>query len=384
MTGIYIHIPFCKKVCYYCDFHFTVSFIQKDAVLDAILKEIELRQDYLPSRHIDTIYFGGGTPSVLSKNEIRRVLDKINKLFNISSDAEITLEANPDDLSGPYLRDLNQIGFNRLSIGIQSFFDEDLNWMNRRHSGNEAEQAVKLSQDEGFTNMNIDLIYGLPQLSGERWKQNMEKFLTLGIPHLSAYHLTIEPKTVFGYYKRKGKLTEIDEEKSIEQYNDLINFMKSNGFEHYEISNFCKDGLYSKHNTNYWKQGHYLGIGPSAHSFNGTSRQWNVRVNSQYIEAIAKGLPFYEKEQLSDEERFNDFLLTGLRTIWGVNLEVIRNQFGDFFLAHLEKELHKISDTKYIYQNGNYIRLTEAGMFVSDSIISKLFCVLNKKGTKVS
>ena len=375
MTGIYIHIPFCKKVCYYCDFHFTVSLVQKKALIETIIKEIEIRKDYLRSQTIDTIYFGGGTPSVLSITEIGSILQKINELFNVSQTAEITLETNPDDLTPQYLQELRNLGFNRLSIGIQSFFDDDLKWMNRRHTAVEAENSVKLSQDMGFKNINIDLIYGLPQLSLERWEQNLKKFLALDVPHLSAYHLTIEPKTVFGYYKRKGRLTEIDEEMSLQHYKLLIKTMKSNAFEHYEISNFCRDGLYSQHNTNYWKQGHYLGIGPSAHSYNGLSRQWNVSVNSDYIDAIKGGTSFFEVEQLTDKDKFNDYILTGLRTAWGINLEVVRNTYGEVFSNHLKKELTQYIDTAYIKRNHQTISLTEEGMFISDKIISELMYI---------
>lgn len=372
MRGIYIHIPFCKKVCYYCDFHFTVSFLQKDAIVASIIKEIELQQHYLDLKQIDTIYFGGGTPSVLSVQEIDSILQKINRLFIINGDAEVTLEANPDDLTTSYLEDLRRLGINRLSVGVQSFFDEDLKWMNRRHSGNEAENAIKMCQDNGFTNLNLDLIYGLPQLSAERWEQNLQKFIDLGVPHLSAYHLTIEPKTVFGYYKRKGRLTEIEEEMSLQHYRLLIETMKANAYEHYEISNFCKEGAYSRHNTNYWKQGHYLGVGPSAHSFNGVSRQWNVSVNSDYINAIKEGTLFYEAEQLSEKDKFNDYLLTGLRTKWGIDLNAIQALYGNTYIKHLEKEIPRYIRTSHMFVDNGKAYLTEKGMFISDTIIAVL------------
>jgi putative oxygen-independent coproporphyrinogen III oxidase len=375
MNGIYIHIPFCKKVCYYCDFHFTVSLKQKDAIIDSILKELEIRKDYLGNKVISTVYFGGGTPSILSLSELDGILQKISSLFTIEQTAEITLEANPDDLNEEYLVDLKRLGINRLSIGVQSFFDEDLTWMNRRHNVNEAENCIKLSQDKGFSNLNIDLIYGLPQMTVERWQQNLHTFISLDVPHLSAYHLTIEPKTVFGYYKRKGRLTEVDEEISLKHYDILVDTMSTNNFEHYEISNFCKDGRYSRHNTNYWKAGHYLGIGPSAHSFNGTSRQWNVSVNSDYINAIAKGEAFYEVEKLSENEKFNDYLLTGLRTQWGIDLSYIKKAFGDQYFNYLEKVLSGIIDNKTVKRDQDIVRLTDRGMFLSDNIIAGLFMV---------
>lgn len=375
MNGIYIHIPFCKKVCYYCDFHFTVSLKQKDALLDSILKELEIRKDYLGNNSINTIYFGGGTPSILSVSELSGILQKINSLFSIETNAEITLEANPDDLNAEYLKDLKSLGINRLSIGIQSFFDEDLKWMNRRHNASDAENCIKLCQDSGFSNMNIDLIYGLPQLTVERWQQNLNTFISLDVPHLSAYHLTIEPKTVFGYYKRKGRLTEIDEEISLKHYDLLVNTMNTNNYEHYEISNFCKDGKYSRHNTNYWKAGRYLGIGPSAHSFNGTSRQWNVSVNSDYINAINKGETFYEIEKLAENDKFNDYLLTGLRTKWGIDLNFIAKTFGSQYINHLERELIRIVDNDKVTRDKDIVRLTDRGMFLSDNIIAGLFMV---------
>ena len=374
MNGIYIHIPFCKKVCYYCDFHFTVSFSQKEALLEAIIKEIEARKEYLGSGLVSTIYFGGGTPSVLSIDELERILQKIHLLFHVDESAEITLEANPDDLTQAYLQDLRKIGVNRLSIGVQSFFDEDLTWMNRRHTSQEAENCIKLSKDCGFNNINVDLIYGIPQLTDKRWQQNLDKFIAMDVPHLSAYHLTIEPKTVFGYYKRKGRLTEIDEEMSLWHYKTLIENMSANGFEHYEISNFCKDGRYSRHNTNYWRSGCYLGVGPSAHSYNGSSRQWNVSVNNDYITAINKGVSFFEIEQLTNKEKFNDYLLTGLRTKWGIDLDFIKNSFGEEYLKIIDKELIRFSNSTYIFRNNKNVRLTEEGMFVSDKIIAELFC----------
>jgi oxygen-independent coproporphyrinogen-3 oxidase len=374
MNGIYIHIPFCKKLCYYCDFHFTVSLKNKDKLIEAIIKELEIRKDYLGLRtEINTIYFGGGTPSVLTSTELEKILTAIHQRFIISNDAEITLEANPDDLNAEYLSSLGKLGINRLSIGIQSFFDEDLQWMNRRHNAEEALRSIKLSQDAGFNNMNIDLIYGIPGLTNKRWEQNLEQFLLLNVPHLSAYHLSIEPKTVLGHYKKQGKVTEISEEQSFEQYTMLTETMSANGYEHYEISNFCKNGYYSRHNTNYWKQGYYLGVGPSSHSFNGSSRQWNVAVNSDYIAALKNGASFYEIENLTKMEMFNDYLLTGLRTKWGINLDDIRTVFGDQYLRHIQKELKKSFGSGHVNVHGNNVCLTDKGLFISDKIISGLF-----------
>lgn len=375
MNGIYIHIPFCKKVCCYCDFHFTVSLKLKDKVLESIGKELFQRKSYLPSKAIDTIYFGGGTPSILTISEISSLLNHINKHYSVSGNPEITLEANPDDITFEYLTGLKAIGINRLSIGVQSFADEDLLWMNRRHSATEAITSIKLAQDAGFNNINLDLIYGLPNLTNDRWKKNLDTFLSLQVPHLSAYHLTVEPKTVLGYYKRIGKMREIDEKDSIAHYSYLVETMKANDYLHYEISNFCTEGNFSKHNTNYWKQGTYIGLGPSAHSCNGYSRQWNTSVNSQYIEAIEKNQSYFEIEQLTENERFNDYLLTHLRTMWGANFEKIRSQFGIQYISHLKKELEKYTHSPLLTISDESVSFTEQGMFVSDRIISELFLV---------
>jgi oxygen-independent coproporphyrinogen-3 oxidase len=375
MNGIYIHIPFCKKVCFYCDFHFTVSFKQKDRLINAIIREVNLQKDYLVKNSIETIYFGGGTPSMLDIIDIAKILNQIYKYFSVAPDAEITLEANPDDLNKSYLQELKNLGVNRLSIGVQSFFDEDLKWMNRRHNSHEAEHSIKLSQDCGLSNLNVDLIYGIPGLTDKRWKQNLDFFLRMNVPHLSAYHLTIEPKTVFGYYKRKGRLTEISENESISHYEMLINTMKLHKYQHYEISNFCLNDYMSRHNTNYWNSGKYLGIGPSAHSFNGTSRQWNSSVNTKYMNGLENDESFFEIEMLSETDRFNDYLLTGLRTAKGVNKEEILKRFGNKYLEHFEKELNKFEASGYVLEEHNQIRLTEIGMFVSDKIISELFWV---------
>jgi len=382
MNGIYIHIPFCKKVCYYCDFHFTVSLHQKGELIDSIVKEIELRESYLSTNKIDTIYFGGGTPSVLQVREIEKILNQIHKFFLLEDNAEITLEANPDDLNVTYLNDLKLLGINRLSIGVQSFFDEDLKWMNRRHNAEEAVRSIKISQDRGFNNLNVDLIYGIPNLTNERWSQNLNSIINLHVPHLSAYHLSIEPKTVFGYYKRKGRLKEIGEEESLLHYEILTKTMASNGYLHYEISNFCKDGQIARHNTNYWKLGNYLGVGPSAHSFNGISRQWNIAVNSSYIKSLGKDETCFDMEVLTETDRFNDYLLTGLRTMWGIDRNEIMKAFGVKYLESLEKGLAKFKDTDYFQSDSEKLRLTEQGMFVSDKILSELFYDSSERAEK--
>ncbi len=375
MNGIYIHIPFCKKVCYYCDFHFTVSLKNKDRLLDAITCEIADRDQYFENNQVDTIYIGGGTPSILSPSELERILKQIRDHFRIVSNAEITMEVNPDDITKSYLENLKKLGINRLSIGIQSFFDDDLKWMNRRHSAEDAEKSVKLSQDAGFCNLNIDLIYGIPIDSIRHWTENLKKFSELNIPHLSAYHLTIEPKTIFGYYKKKGILVDIDEEKSVELYSILTNEMRTLGYHHYEISNFCADGFYSRHNLNYWQQGYYLGIGPSAHSYDGKVRRWNVRVNTRYMDAVEQNGIYFDEELLTDADRFNDYLLTGLRTSWGITKLSIGQLFGEKFLIHLESELLNFNNSDSLINTSERVTLTEKGMFLSDKIISSLFWV---------
>jgi oxygen-independent coproporphyrinogen-3 oxidase len=400
MNGIYVHIPFCKKVCSYCDFHFSVSLKLKDRLIAALQEEISLRKNFFeqspahspheyspfsifdqPQKqnyepyHIHTLYFGGGTPSVLSIAELKKILTTLHSNFKILPNAEITLEANPDDLSWEYLFQLREIGFNRLSIGIQSFFDEDLLWMNRRHTASQAIESVKLSQEAGFENINIDLIYGIPGMTGKRWQTNLETFFTLNIPHLSAYHLTIEPQTVLGYRQRKGQIKEIQEDESLTQYSILTDMMQGFGFIHYEVSNFCQHGHHSRHNTNYWGQGRYLGIGPSAHSYDGRSRSWNVSVNADYIDAIENKGTFSEFEILSENDRFNDYLLTHLRTHWGIDLNTVRTRFGNKYYLHLFKEIEKIKDTETVEFTNQKLNLTERGLFISDRIISQLFYV---------
>jgi oxygen-independent coproporphyrinogen III oxidase len=375
MSSIYIHIPYCKRVCYYCDFHFSVAMKNKDALINSIAQELFMRKDYLDGSPIASIYFGGGTPSVLQISEIAQLLDTIYALFKVNNDAEITFEANPDDLTAVYLHELRQLGINRLSIGVQSFHDNDLQWMNRRHNAAEAEKCIKLSQDEGFSNLNIDLIYGLPTLTADLWKQNLEKFASLNIPHLSAYHLTIEPKTVLGIWKKRGKLKEIAEEESLTEFDMLVDFTSRQGYKHYEISNFCKEEKYSRHNLNYWNQGSYLGVGPSAHSYDGTSRQWNIALNDSYIHKIKEGLPYFEKEILSKSEQFNDYLLTHLRTCWGIQFAEVKTRFGEEYYAHLQKELSRYKDLGILDITNDTAALTTKGKLVADRVISELMWV---------
>lgn len=373
MAGIYLHIPFCKKACHYCDFHFTTSLKYKEELLDAMHKELELQQTYLQGQVIETIYFGGGTPSLIGASEIQKLIDKILHIHTVSPNAEITLEANPDDLDLTTVRALKHTHINRFSIGIQSFFEEDLVWMNRAHNAAEADSSVKRVQDAGFENITLDLIYGYPILSDQKWKSNIEKVINLGVPHVSAYGMTVEPQTALASFINKGKQQPMNEQQSAEQYLTLIEMLQNAGFDHYETSNFAKPGCYSKHNTNYWKGVSYLGIGPSAHSFNGGSRQWNIANNAKYIDGILKGIIPAEHEILSIENRVNEYIMTSLRTMWGMDLNRIAIEFGQDYKKHIENNMQEFIDAEHISLNDNIATLTNRGKLFADKIASELF-----------
>jgi oxygen-independent coproporphyrinogen-3 oxidase len=373
MSGIYFHIPFCKQLCHYCAFHKSISLQAKDEMLDCLKQELKLRKDYLGDHLISTIYLGGGTPSVYQPNEIQSLIDEVAKYFTIDSDAEITLEANPEDLTKSYLQELRNTSVNRLSVGIQSFHDEDLILMNRRHTGKEAFDAIRRAQDFGFSNISVDQIYGVPGLSMEKWKKNLDFVFELNIQHISSYHLMYDPNTIFSKKLEKGQLIEMDEEESFNQFNYLIDSTKKHGFNHYEISNFAKDGFISKHNSSYWKQEKYLGIGPSAHSYNLKQREWNIANNYKYIKAIKENTSFSEKEELSKLDCFNDFVMTSLRTYWGLNLELVRESFGENYYQHCLVESKKYLLSEHVRQEGNAIILNDKGVFVSNDIMSDFF-----------
>ncbi|MBR9833237.1 radical SAM family heme chaperone HemW [bacterium] len=376
MAGIYIHVPFCKQACHYCDFHFSTSLKNKKPLIDGILKELELRKAYLHSKKIDTIYFGGGTPSLLDTEEIQQILAQIKTLFKVATDAEITLEANPDDLTIPKIRSLKAAGINRLSIGIQSFYDEDLSDMNRAHNANEAKVVVQNCLNQGFKHLSIDLIYGGTTLSDENWIQNLRTAFNSGINHLSAYSLTVEPKTALSSFIAKGKKAPLEDEKSIRHFEILKSMAKEHGFEHYEISNLAKPGHYSTHNTNYWKGKPYLGVGPSAHSFDGETRQWNIRNNSQYIKLVSEKGAYFEQEQLSPYDQYNEYMMTALRTTWGVDFNRIQERFGAELLSYLEEQIQQISNN-LIEETAIGFKLSTAGMNVADTVISECFWVKN-------
>lgn len=373
---IYFHIPFCKQACHYCDFHFSTSLKYKGELILALQKEIELRAEYLTEKTIPSIYFGGGTPSLLTADDIQYLIAEVARHFQIANDAEITLEANPDDLDTAKVAALRHTPINRFSIGIQSFYEEDLRWMNRAHNASEAEASIKRVQDAGFENITADLIYGYPLLTNAKWTSNMRRLLDFDVPHISSYAMTIEEKTALAHFIRQGKTAPIQESQSAEQMNMLIDTLAGHGFEHYEISNFARNGQYAKHNTSYWQGRHYLGIGPSAHSFNGRSRSWNIANNARYIEGITTESPVYETEQLSDDDRFNEYVMTSLRTMWGIDLEKVKVDFGSDAVQHLRTHgtlFVEQQDVEWVQER--FFRLTSKGKLIADFIASELFII---------
>lgn len=375
MSGIYIHIPFCKKRCHYCDFYKSVDLLQVDSFLAALSQEIFLRKDYLNERIVSTIYFGGGTPSILSAKQLCEILNLIKTAYTVLSEAEITMEANPDDLSAEYLIEIKSIGINRLSIGIQSFSDKDLIFMGRRHSAKQAIEAVNMSQSVGFENISIDLIYGIPGMSVKQWKENLHQAFQLNVQHLSAYHLTFHKGTQFWKQLAKGAIREIDEDESIIQFETLIEEAKKNDFVHYEISNFALDGFFSKHNTSYWNQTEYLGLGPSAHSYNKATRFWNVSSVKKYLQHIDNKSIAGKLETLSINDKFNDYLLTRLRTCWGISKNQLLQQFGSKYFQYFEQKIIHYKSLGFIEESNDNVFITKKGLFISDSIIEELFYV---------
>lgn len=373
---IYIHIPFCKQKCSYCNFHFSTSLNFKDEMLRAMKTEILLRKDELQDRTLKSLYFGGGTPSILSVDEISSLIDEVLRYFSFEKDIEITLEANPDDLDKNFLKQLSGTSVNRLSIGTQSFFEDDLKLMNRAHSASEAESSIKRAQDFGFENLSIDLIYGSPTSNLEIWKENLNKAIALEVPHISSYALTVEPKTALENWIAKGKVKSPKEEEQNREFYYLSDFLKDHGFEHYEVSNFAKSGFYSRHNSSYWKYREYLGIGPSAHSYNGFDiRSWNVANNQQYIKKLNDKLLAKEEEILSQEDQFNEMIMIGLRTIWGVDLTSLKSKFSDRVLEHFQTEIKpKLEEGILITENG-HLKIPEKHWFMADGIASDLFIV---------
>lgn len=371
MPAIYLHIPFCKQACHYCNFHFSTSLRYKDDVVKALCKEAVLQKDYTGKEIIDTIYFGGGTPSLLGLDDLQQILQTIRDHFPVDAHAEITLEANPDDITAKKLQDWKSAGINRLSMGVQSFFEEDLQWMNRAHHATEALSSIKLALDY-FDNITIDLIYGSPGFSNEKWKQNVQTAIDLGIPHLSCYALTVEPKTPLDKLIRQKEKQDVDPDLQSAQFLLLMEWMAAAGYEHYEISNFAKPGWRSKHNSAYWQGKTYLGLGPSAHSFNGSERQWNVSNNNLYVTAIQKGELPAEKETLSPVQQLNEYIMTALRTMEGIRINILQEKHAVDISAFRKKAAGYIHTGHIIEQNGSFI-LTNEGKLLADGIASSLF-----------
>ena len=375
MSGIYFHIPFCKQLCHYCAFHKSISLQAKERMLVCLKKELNDRKNYLSGSQIDSIYFGGGTPSVYSPEEIQSLILEVGKHFIINENAEITLEANPDDLTHDYLKDLKETSVNRLSVGIQSFHDEDLILMNRRHSGQQAYDAIIRAQTYGFDNISVDQIYGVPGLSLKKWEENLEKVFELNIQHISSYHLMYDPNTVFTHKLKKGIIKELDEDISLAQYKHLISEAKKHGFLHYEISNFSQAGLESKHNSSYWQQKMYLGLGPSAHSYNLDRREWNISDNLKYMKAVEEGGVYSEYEELSFNDRFNDYVLTSLRTMWGLDLDLVKREFGESYYQYCQEKANKFIQSEDVRIEKEHIILTDKGVFISNDVMSDFFFI---------
>ena len=372
MAGIYIHIPFCKQACYYCDFHFSTSLKKKDELIQALIKEIQLRKLEFQNETVETIYFGGGTPSLLSNAELELLINTVFKNYKVAENTEITLEANPDDLSNNRIIALSKSSINRLSIGIQSFYERDLKLMNRAHNSEEAKQCLK-EAIKHFDNISIDLIYGIPDLTNNEWIGNIETALSYNIPHISSYALTVEPKTALETFIKKGIIKNVDDELAQEQFHILIEKLEASGFVHYELSNFGKPDYFSKNNSAYWQGKSYLGIGPSAHSFNGKQRGWNVRNNSKYIKYIQQNILPLEIETLSVTDKYNEYVMTGLRTIWGVSLSKVESDFGKNYKKYLLQQSGKHINQHLLYIDGDKLLTTKKGKFLSDGIASDLF-----------
>ena len=375
MAGVYFHIPFCRQACHYCDFHFSTSLKYRDDMVDALCAEVAMQAAYLPDedRTVETIYFGGGTPSLLTAADIDRLIAAVSSHFPIHADAEITIEANPDDLDEPYIKALRTTPVNRFSIGIQSFFEEDLRWMNRAHTAAEAGAAIKRVQDAGYANITADLIYGYPLLTDTKWQSNIGRLVTAGIPHISAYGMTVEPRTALAASIRKGRQVAMDDGQAAAQFGQLMDALVAAGYTHYEISNFARAENFARHNSNYWKGVPYLGIGPSAHSFNGRSRQWNARNNALYLKAVQQKEIPCETEQLTAADRLNEYIMTALRTIWGLNLDVVETRFGHSHRQAVEKALIPFLTDGHVARSESVVTLTRKGKFFADYIAAELF-----------
>ncbi|HDZ41003.1 MAG TPA: radical SAM family heme chaperone HemW [Bacteroidetes bacterium] len=372
MAGVYIHIPFCKKKCHYCDFYKTLDTGMAGRYINALEKEMVLQKDYLENNEVKTVYLGGGTPSVLTAVQIREILEKLNDVFVVSENAEITMEVNPDDISRIYARDLKKAGINRISLGIQSWDDRILEFLNRRHSAAMAKEALQDITASGIDNISADMIYGIPGMTLRQWKEDIQQTLDMDIKHLSAYHLTIEKDTVFGKMKMAGELKEIKEEESEKQFNVLTDTCRKKGFIQYEISNFCRDGYFSVHNTNYWRQEPYLGLGPSAHSYNGDSRQWNIANLQAYLKSLDQDKIPGTVEILSLKDKYNEYIMTSLRTMWGINFDLVEEKINKESRDYLNNLATRFVKYGMMTKKGNQLMLTDQGKMISDNIISEL------------
>lgn len=372
MPGIYIHIPFCKKACHYCDFHFSTSLQYADEMVDSICKEIILKKDRIKGS-VGSVYLGGGTPSILSQQHLQKIFDTINHIFTVDSNAEITIETNPDDLTAQKLKELRQLPVNRFSVGIQSFYNEDLVWMNRAHNAEEAESCIKRSQDAGFENLTLDLIYGYPLLTDAKWLNNIAKAIELQVPHISAYALTVEPKTALAHAIKTRKQLPVSDNQSAAQFVILMDQLRNAGFEHYEISNFALPQKYAVHNTNYWKGVDYLGIGPSAHGFDGQNRYHNPASNALYMQQLNSNQLPEMVEELSLNDRFNEYIMTSLRTMWGIDLKKINADFGKDFSSETAHNIAQLDNKDWLIMEGTTVRLSPEGKLFADHIASALF-----------
>ena len=372
MAGIYVHIPFCRKACHYCNFHFSTTHSLLPQMVDSIVEEIRLRKDYLSSP-VSTIYFGGGTPSICSNEQLSILINEIKNTFSLSSNVEMTLEANPDDITIDKLLHWKSVGINRLSIGVQSFRAEDLQWMNRAHNAEQATAAILLAKESGFNNISIDLIYGTPTLYDEQWQHNVQTAIALQVPHLSCYALTVEPKTALDKMIEKKKILAPDPEKQARHFELLMDWMAAAGYEHYEISNFAKPGMRSKHNSSYWQGEHYIGFGPAAHSFNGNSRQWNIANNALYIKNIVAGNVPFEIEELTPTQALNEYIMTSLRTSEGLSLEYIQHNWGEEKAMEVTQHANIYIQQENAVINENHLQLTQKGKLLADGISADLF-----------
>jgi oxygen-independent coproporphyrinogen-3 oxidase len=373
MAGIYLHIPFCKKACHYCNFHFSTSLTLKNDFTGALLKEMGLQKNYLQGQQVETVYLGGGTPSLLEKQELDSIMNRLRQEFTVHPGAEYTLEANPDDITSEKLAAWKQAGINRLSIGIQSFFEEDLQWMNRAHNARQAEESILLAQAAGFHNLSIDLIYGSPGLTDDRWQKNVQKALALHVPHLSCYALTIEPGTALQKMIAAHKKEAVEEDKQARHFILLMQWLQEAGYEHYEISNFAKPGFRSRHNTSYWQGKQYLGLGPSAHSFNGTARQWNIANNALYVQSLAKNMVTFEEEKLDAVQQLNEYIMISLRTTEGIDLGRLERQFGQKAHSAVMTSLQPYLLRNQCIVSEEHIILTQEGKLFADGIAAALF-----------